>query len=366
MTTKRDYYEILGVEKTASKEDIKKAYKKLALQYHPDRNKEKDAEEKFKEISEAYAVLSDDEKRKAYDNYGHAGFDQRYTEEDIFRNVNFDDIFGDMFGGSIFDMFFGGRRERRGQDIHVEVEINFEDVIKGIKKQVTIKKNTPCDACEGTGAKDAIFKTCETCNGRGAQIRQQRTPFGIFSTQTTCRTCGGTGRTPQKTCPSCEGEGVEYTDHSLTVSIPAGIDHGQMLRIRGEGVAVKNGISGDLLVSVHVHPHELFERDGQDIHIELPLSFSQAALGDEIKIPTLDGQATLTIPAATQSNTTFRLKHKGIPEVNGRGIGDEYIHVIVRTPEKLTKKAKDLLHDLAKENKETLKPQKGILQRMFK
>ena len=366
MSTKRDYYEILGVSKTASKDDIKKAYKKLALQYHPDRNKEAHAEEKFKEISEAYAVLSDDEKRKTYDSHGHAGFDQRYSQEDIFRNANFEDIFGDMFGGSIFESFFGGgRRKQRGQDIQVSVTLDFEDVRHSTEKNIPLKKNTTCSRCHGTGAEGGHMKTCDDCHGRGAQVKQQRTPFGVFQTQMPCHTCNGRGELPEKMCKNCDGDGVEYKEKNIKVTIPAGIDNGQVLRVHGEGVAVKDGEAGDLLVVVSVRAHDLFERDGMNIHIDLPISFTQAALGDEVSVPTLDGESTIKIPAGTQSNTTFRLKEKGLPGLHGRGHGDEYVHVHVKTPEKLSKRGKELLKEFAKENREKLSPQKGFFNRLF-
>ncbi len=368
--SKRDYYEILGIEKTASKEEIKKAYKKLALQHHPDRSKEEGSEEKFKEISEAYAVLSDDQKRKAYDQFGHAGFNQQYSQEDIFRNANFEDIFSDLFGegGSIFDMFFGGGGRRgtpRGQSIQVETTIDFEDVITGIEKTITLKRNIPCDHCKGTGAKDGDFKNCGTCHGRGYQVKQQRTPFGVFQAQMPCSTCQGQGHIPKEECKHCDGDGVIYKEKPLKVKIPQGIDDGQTLRIRGEGVAVKGGIAGDLLVVVHVRPHEYFEREGTTVHLTYPITFTQAALGDDITVPTLEGEATIKIPPGTQSEATFRLKGKGLPTLHGEDIGDFFVHIQVRTPEKLTKRARELLRELAKENKESLKPGKGFFKKLF-
>lgn len=366
--TKQDYYEILGLKKGASKEEVKKAYKKLALQYHPDRSKEENAEEKFKEISEAYAVLSDDEKKASYDQHGHAGFDQRYSQEDIFRNANFEDIFSDIFGGgSIFDMFFGGRggRARQGQSIQAETTIDFEDVINGIEKKITLKKNVTCEHCNGTGAKDGTFTTCTTCHGRGYQTRQQRTPFGVFQSQMPCSSCNGQGKIPKEECKHCEGEGVRYKDHTLNIKIPAGIDDEQTLRIRGEGVAIKGGTPGDLLLTIYVRPHEYFEREGAHIHLTFPITITQASLGDEIKVPTLEGETTIKIPAGTQSHTTFRLKGKGLPDIHGGSHGDEYVHIRVQTPQKLTKRARELLKELAKENKESLKPHKGFFEKLF-
>ena len=307
-------------------------------------------------------------KKQAYDQFGHAGFDQRYSQEDIFRNVNFEDIFGDLFGGSggIFDSFFGGaRRKRKGQDIQTEVFLDFEDVLEDQEKKIKLKKNVACDRCDGTGAEGRQLETCSFCSGRGMEVKQQRTPFGVFATQRPCHNCHGKGSMPKEYCKDCHGDGVRYKETSIDVKTPAGISDGQMLRVRGEGVAIKDGEPGDLIVYVNVRPHELFEREGNNIHIDLPVSFSQAALGDEVEVPTIKGKSTIKIPAGTQSSTTFRIKGKGIPDLNGYGKGDELVHVHVKTPQKLTKKAKGLLEELAKENKEKLKPQKGFFEGLF-
>lgn len=365
--TKGDYYEILSVSKGASKEEIKKAYKKLALKYHPDRSKEEGAEEKFKEISEAYAVLSDESKRKAYDQFGHAGFDQRYSQEDIFRGTNFEDLFGDLFGGSIFESFFGAgnRRAAKGNDIRTDVTIDFEDVINGLDKTIKLQKNISCEHCDGTGAEDGDLVNCSKCHGKGRIIKQQRTPFGIFSAQTLCSECQGKGQVPKNECKHCDGDGILFKEKTIKVKIPPGIDDGQIIRVHGEGTAVKHGASGDLLVVVRVRQHELFERDGIDVHIDLPISFSQAALGAELEVPTLEGTTKIKVPAGTQSNTTFRLKGKGLPDINGYGHGDQFVHAHVKTPQKLTKVEKELLLQLGKENKERLSPQKNFFEKMF-
>ncbi|MDP6641819.1 MAG: molecular chaperone DnaJ [Candidatus Nanoarchaeia archaeon] len=369
--TKRDYYEILGINKNASKDEIKKTYKKLALKYHPDRNKEKGAEEKFKEISEAYAVLSDDTKKQQYDTYGHAGFDQRYSQEDIFRGADFGSVFEDLFGESsnIFDMFFGGnfnrgRRQRRGNDLQYNLTIDFEEAAFGIDKEVTINKDIECSKCQGSGAEHGELEQCSTCQGSGMQKRTQRTPFGMFQTTTTCGNCNGEGEVSKKVCLNCNGNGVEKKSKKIKIKIPKGIDNGQFLRIRGEGQDIKNGSSGDLIVVVNVKAHKYFTRDENNIHLDFPISFSQAALGDEVKVPTLEKEVKMKIPSGTQSHTLFRLKGKGIEDVNGYGKGDEFVRVIVKTPSKTNKKQKELFDSLAKENKEKLKIEKGFLDKV--
>src|SRR3989344_3829562 len=293
--TKRDYYDILGISKNASKEEIKKAYKKLAMKYHPDVSKEKDSSEKFKELSEAYAVLSDDQKRSTYNQFGHDGFDQRYTQEDIFRGFDFssvfDEIFGESFSGdSIFDMFFGSdrrARRRKGNDLRYDLTIDFEDAAFGTKKEITINKDAICDSCNGTGAEHGNMVNCDACNGRGVVTRTQRTPFGMFSTSTTCRNCHGQGQIAKNDCKTCRGRGIVKESKKIKVTIPAGINNGQFLRLRGEGEAVKDGINGDLFVVVNVKPHKFFTRDENDLHLEVPISYSQAVLGTSIEVPTL-------------------------------------------------------------------------------
>jgi molecular chaperone DnaJ len=360
MAEKRDYYDVLGVSKDSSKDAVKKAYRKLAMKYHPDRNKEPDAEEKFKEISEAYGVLSDDDKRQKYDQFGHAGIDSSYTQEDIFRNINFDDIFGGMgFGGggglgnSIFDMFFGGgtraRRAgpRRGSDLRTDIEITLEDAYKGTKTNVTFPRLERCKTCEGSGAKPGTStSTCTTCNGSGQMSISKRTPFGQFTSVTTCEKCRGEGTIIDSPCGDCKGRSLVQKIKKISVKIPAGVDTGSRLRIAGEGEAgEKGGPPGDLYVVIHVKPHETFIRQDTDIICEVPVSFPQAALGDKIKVPTLNGKVKMNIPSGTQSGTVFRLKGKGMTDLGGYGKGDEHVRVIVETPKKLTKRQKELLEE---------------------
>ena len=361
--TKRDYYEILNVNKNASKEEVKKAYKKLALQHHPDKGGDA---EKFKEISEAYAVLTDDTKRQQYDQFGHAGFDQRYSQEDIFKNVNFDDIFSEVFGRSgnnIFDMFFGGgRRERRGNDLRYDLEISFEEAAFGTEKKIKIPRLIECDECGGTGAENKKTVKCSSCNGTGQIRKTTRTPFGMFSQVGVCKECEGSGETAKANCKSCRGTGLREDAKEVNIKIPAGVDNGNRLRINGKGEAIKNGESGDLYIFLTVRPHEIFEREGNNIHLNIPISFSQAALGDEITIPTLKEKIKIKISAGIQSGTILRLKDKGIE--NSYNNGDQYIHVIVKTPSKLSSKQKKLLTELAKENKEKLRIEKGFFDKI--
>lgn len=358
----KDYYGVLGVGKGSSSEEIKKAYKKLALKYHPDRNKEAGAEDKFKEISEAYAVLSDDQKKAQYDQFGHDAFHGKYSQEDIFRGSNFEDLFRDMgFGGSIFEAFFGGRqrgpgsRSSRGEDLSYNLEVEFIDAAKGAKKKIDLKKFEECDACSGSGAKNQELDTCSTCNGAGQIQKSKQTLFGVFAQVTPCRTCSGSGKFPKDECEVCDGAGRVDNKKSISVNIPAGIDHGQTMRITGEGEAgLMGGRPGDLYLNIFVKPHKLFHREGYDVNIEVPISFSQAVLGDEIDVPTLDGKVKIKIPESTQTNTTFRLKNKGIKDLHGSSNGDQFVRAIVVTPSKLSNGQKEYFKKLAKENKEKL------------
>jgi len=363
MTAKRDYYEILGVSKATSKDEIKKAYKKLALEHHPDKGGNA---ERFKEISEAYAVLSDDTKRQQYDQFGHAGFDQRYSQEDIFRNVNFDDIFNEVFGrrgDNIFDMFFGGgNRERRGNDLRYDLEISFEEAAFGIEKKIKIPRLVQCKNCEGTGADMGHLIKCGNCNGTGETRKTTRTPFGIFSQVTICKECEGYGEIAKSKCKLCNGSGLIEDDKTLTIKIPAGVENGNRVRISNAGEAIKNGRFGDLYIYLRVRPHEIFERKGSDIYLQMPLSFGQAALGDEIDVPTLKGNVKIKIPPGTQTGTTFRLKDKGIEASRVRG--DQYVRVLIKTPTKLSLKQKKLLKEFAAENKEALKIEKGFFEKI--
>ncbi|MDP2907123.1 MAG: molecular chaperone DnaJ [Nanoarchaeota archaeon] len=370
--SKKDYYGTLGVGKDATKEEIKKAYKKLAMKYHPDVSKEKNAAEKFKEISEAYAALSDDEKRQQYDTFGSDAFSQAYSQEDIFRGSDFEDIFSDLFGGGdIFDMFFSGRgghgrtRTRRaGVNVRYDLEISFEEAAFGADKTIEVEKNEKCEECEGTGAKDGDTTSCPDCRGSGVYRRTQRTPFGIFSQTTTCRSCGGEGKVVKEACHKCYGKGFVAKKKKITIKIPGGIDTGHTLRLQGEGEPGRGGPSGDMFVMIHVNPHKLFQRDDDDIYFELPISFSQAALGDEIEIPTLKGKAKLKIPPGTQSETVFRLKGEGIKNVQGYGKGDQYVKAKIMTPTSLSKKEKELFEELSKSDKKDLK--RGLFDKIFK
>lgn len=367
MADKRDYYEVLGVDRNASKDEIKAAYRKLAMQHHPDRNKSPDAEEKFKEISEAYAVLSDDEKRSYYDQFGHAGIDGRYTREDIFRDVDFGDIFRDLgFGDfdSIFRRFFGGpfgfgfeRRPygpQQGEDLHYDLEITLEEAASGLETEINVPRTETCSTCRGSGAKPGTeHRKCPTCNGTGQTQRVQISGFTRLVQITTCNKCHGKGTVIDTPCKVCRGTGIERRTRKITVKIPPGVDNGSLLRLGGEGEAgIRGGPPGDLFVEIRVKSHKIFKREGSDIICEVPISITQAALGSEVEVPTLNGRAKLKIPPGTQTGTTFRLKGNGIPHLRGYGHGDEYVKVIVRTPTKLTQRQKELLTELAKEDKE--------------
>lgn len=355
MARKLDYYDVLGVPKNASKDIIKKAYRKLAMKHHPDRNKEAGAEEKFKDISEAYGVLSDDEKRQQYDSFGHAGIDGMYTQEDIFRNINFNDIFGDRGsqGFNIFDMFFGGGRSaqrggpRRGADLRTDIEVTLEDASRGIKTNVSFPRLENCGTCKGSGAKPGTSsKTCSTCRGSGQMSYSKSTPFGNFTSVATCKNCHGEGTVIEAPCSVCKGRGRAQKTKKIAVNIPAGVDTGSRLRVAGEGEAgEKGGPPGDLYVVIHIKPHDVFMREGKDILCEIPITFKQAAVGDKIHVPTLNGKAKIDIPPGTQSGTIFRLKGKGLPDLRGYGKGDEHVRVIIETPKQLTKRQKELLEE---------------------
>jgi molecular chaperone DnaJ len=362
--SKRDYYDVLGVSKDASASEIKKAYRKLALKYHPDRNKNSDATEKFKELSEAYAILSDKEKRKQYDMFGHAGINQKYTTEDIFRSVNFDEIFKDLgFGGfgSIFDMFFGGTRRsrhgpQRGSDLEYRLTITLEEAAAGLERDVRVPRYEKCEVCGGTGAKPGTSPTkCSQCGGSG-QVRLTRTsPFGQFVTIQTCNKCGGRGSVIEAPCSDCRGTGRVRRERKIEVKIPAGVDTGHNLRLKGEGESgVRGGPTGDLYIAIEVKSHKYFERVGDDIIYRTEVSFPQAALGTKIKVPSLDSKIELTIPSGTHTGTVFKLKGKGVPHLNWFGKGDELVEVTVKTPTKLSRRQKQLLKEFAEESGELL------------
>ncbi|MDB5815888.1 MAG: chaperone protein DnaJ [Rhodocyclales bacterium] len=344
---KRDYYEALGISRDASDDDIKKAYRKAAMKHHPDRNLDsKDDGEKFKEIKEAYEVLSDDQKRAAYDRYGHAGVDQSHGAG---GGQGFGD-FGDAFGG-IFDEIFGGRgggggggqRVYRGADLRYNMEISLEEAARGVEKTIRIPVTESCETCNGSGAKPGTQpKTCSTCGGAG-QVRIQQ---GFFSVQQTCPKCHGSGRVVTDPCVTCHGAGRVKKQKTLEVKVPAGIDEGMRLRHGGFGEAgVNGGPAGDLYVEIHIKRHAVFEREGDDLHCEMPISFTTAALGGDIDIPTLDGAASIKIPAETQTGKVFRLRGKGIKNLRSHMTGDLHCHVVVETPVKLTERQRELLRE---------------------
>ena len=351
--TKRDYYEVLGVERSVGEEEIKKAYRKLAVKYHPDKNPgDKTAEEKFKELGEAYEVLCDAQKRAAYDQYGHAAFDRRAAG--FGRAGGFHDpfeVFREVFGGgSIFEDLFGGSQRdpsqpQRGDDLRYDLELSFEEAAHGCEKEITVTKPERCDVCQGSGAEaGSRARTCPTCGGRGQVI----TSRGIFSIAQTCPNCQGAGRVIDKPCKACRGNGRRERTSKITLRIPAGVDTGSRLRSSGNGEAGwRGGPSGDLYVILHVRPHEIFQRDGDDLLCEVPVSFVQAALGDEIEVPTLEGKASIKVPAGTQPGTMFRLKGKGVKNIQGYGHGDLHVRIAVEVPTQLSAAQKTKLQEFA-------------------
>lgn len=352
--SKRDYYEVLGVAKDASKDEIKKAYRKLSKKYHPDINKAPDAAEKFKEIQEAYEVLSDDQKRAQYDQFGHAGPNQGFGGGNGFGGFSSSDF--DSFGfEDIFSTFFGGGRRndpnapRQGADLQYTMTLEFEEAVFGKETDIRIPREETCDTCHGTGAKPGTHpKECPHCHGTGQLNTEQQTPFGRIVNRRVCHYCGGTGKIITDKCKTCGGTGRVKKRRKIHVKIPAGIDDGQQLRVAGQGEpGINGGPAGDLYIIFHVRPHELFERDGDDIYCEIPIAFNQAALGDEIEVPTLHGKVKLKIPAGTQSGTKFRLRGKGVPNVHGHGTGDQHVIARIVTPRKLTERQKQLLREFA-------------------
>ena len=360
MSEKRDYYEVLGVSKDADAKEIKKAYRKLAMKYHPDKNPgDKAAEEKFKEINEAYEVLSDEEKRSTYDRFGHDGLNGQagFGGGQGFGGFGgsggfggFEDIFGDIFGSGFGG--FGGsggssrrRGPRRGADIRQSVTIKFEEAAFGKILKVKINRSEECDECHGSGAKPGTTKkTCPTCHGSGTVQSVQRTPFGNIASQRTCSTCNGEGEINESPCNKCHGKGSVRKTKTIEVDIPAGIDDGQMIKLSGQGeVGEKGGPRGDLYIVVNVQKHEIFTREGYDVYIEMPIRFTQAALGDKLEVPTLDGKVSYNLPEGTQTGTVFRLREKGIPKLRSNSRGDQYVKVIIDTPKKLNDEQKELL-----------------------
>lgn len=372
---KKDYYEILGIKKDATVQQVKKAYRSMALRYHPDRveeDKKAASEEKFKEVSEAYGVLSDVKKRQMYDQYGHAGIDQQYTSDDIFRGADFSSVFGDSGLGDIFSQFFGGGgggggydifgqgqqggspRASRGRDIQYEVEISLEDAFTGIEKAIKIPRNEYCKDCNATGAKGGTaLKKCDTCGGRGQVMMSS----GFFRMQQTCSDCQGQGQKIIEVCPTCQGKGAQRITRNIDVTIPAGVDSNSRLRVRNEGEIGKGG-AGDLYLYINVLPHSIFKRNGHDIHMIQLISFVRAALGGDISVPTISGSVKMKIPAGTQSGKMFRLKAKGMPDLRGGIHGDQYTTVMIQVPEKLSDEERGLLEEFARLNGEEV-PQKG-------
>ncbi len=357
MADKRDYYEVLGVSKDASSDDLKKAYRKLAKQYHPDMNPgDKTAETKFKEVNEAYEVLNYPAKRQRYDQFGHAGVDPSYGGGGAgyggggFGGFDVGDIFESFFGGG-FSGFGGSSRTRnpngpiRGNDINVTLGLSFMEAAKGCKQQIQVQRLEKCDVCGGSGAKSGTTaETCTECGGTGQVKVSQRTPIGVIQTTRTCSKCSGKGKVIKEPCPDCRGMGRVRHTRTLEVSVPAGIDDGQTFVLRGQGdQGVNGGPSGDVNIMVTLRPDTLFERDGFDVWCDIPITFSQAVLGDEITVPTIDGKVKYTVPEGTQSGTVFRLRNKGIQYVNGRGRGDQYVKVNIEVPRNLTGKQKEAL-----------------------
>lgn len=359
-TTKRDYYDILGVEKDASLEEIKKAYRGLALKHHPDRvqaDQKKEAEERFKEISEAYAVLSDPEKRAVYDQYGHTGFDRRYSTEDIFRTTDFSSVFEDLgFSGSIFeeifggssDPFGGGRRSSRGGDIEYELPLAFEEAARGVTKTVTLPRREICPQCHGQGGERI---SCSGCQGTG-QIRQSA---GFMVIARTCPRCGGQGSQVKKACLTCNGDGRVVVERKIEVKVPAGVESGMRLRLGGEGEPGTRR-RGDLYVHLMVKPHPIFRREDADLLIDYPVGFSNVALGSEVEVPTMNGRVSMRIPPGTQSGTVFRVRGKGVPDVHDGRIGDLLVRVTVETPTNLNPNQRKVVEELGKTLGEEVHP----------
>lgn len=355
--SQRDYYEILGVSKSASQEEVKKAYRSLARKYHPDINRDDpEAESKFKEINEAYECLSDPDKRQRYDTFGSAKGGPAFGGFEDFSNFGgFESAFGD-----IFDVFFGGWQNQgakarssaqRGSDLSLELTVEFEEAVFGADKEVEIGRLVGCDTCNGTGLEPGTSpEVCPSCNGQGQIRSEQRTVFGAFVRTTTCPKCRGVGQIITNPCKDCNGQGRKPVHETIKVEIPAGVDNGVTLKLSGKGEAgLRGGRAGDLYVMLHVKPHQVFERQGNDLFCQFPITFPQAALGTEVQVPTLEDFEKIKIPAGTQTGTTFRIKGKGVPSLHSRTRGDIIVQAVIETPRKLTEKQKDLLHELARE-----------------
>ncbi|MBD3202999.1 molecular chaperone DnaJ [Candidatus Woesearchaeota archaeon] len=379
--TDKDYYEILGVSRDATKEEIKKAYKKKAKKYHPDRHQEekkkKEAEEKFKEINEAAAVLGDEQKRAQYDRFGKAGDQFEFSGFDFRDFGNFGGFGGDFDFGDIFDTFFGGgfrgfsrsgrRSSNRGSDLRFDMNISLEEAASGVEKTIVLPRLETCGKCDGKGAENSSdVETCNSCRGTGRETKTRRTPIGLIQTTSTCSRCRGEGTIIKNPCSECDGQGRVKKSSKLKIKIPAGITERSRLRISGEGEAgAKGGHPGDLYVVVHIKPHKIFERRGNDLFLEVPISFTQAAFGDIIEVPTLNGKSKLKIPAGTQTNTIFKMKNKGIPNLNSFGKGDQKVMVVINTPKKFTKKQEELLKEFAKSMGEKSTPSKNFFEKIM-
>ncbi|SKA20060.1 molecular chaperone DnaJ [Sediminibacterium ginsengisoli] len=379
MSNKRDFYEILGVSKSASADEIKKAYRKVAMQYHPDRNPgDTAAEEKFKEAAEAYEILSDADKKAKYDRYGHAAFGPGTSGGGHYGGgMNMDDIFsqfGDVFGEDMFGSFFGGGRGRsnggrargqRGSNLRIKMKLTFEEIAKGTTKNVKVKKHISCTTCSGSGAKDkSSVQTCNTCGGSGQVRKVTNTFLGQMQTVTTCPTCNGEGSTITAKCGVCKGEGRVYGEETISIDIPAGVQEGMQLSMSGKGNAgERGGAAGDLIIQIEEEAHAELQRDGLNVAYDLHISFPDAAFGTQVEVPTIDGRAKIKIPAGTQSGKIFRLKGKGFPEVQGYGKGDQLIYVNVWTPQQISDEEKAMLDKLSKS--ENFKPQPGKSEKSF-
>jgi len=378
---KRDYYEVLGVNKNAPDSEIKKTYRKLAMKYHPDKNKDdKAAEEKFKEASEAYEVLSDKDKKQRYDQFGHAGLDGAFggggfSWGDFTHAGDFSDIFGSGGLGSIFESLFGGSpfggrsrsgRSNRGEDLQINISLTLEEISKGIDKKIKISVKDTCDSCNGTGSADGEVKTCHQCHGSGQVMQTTRSLFGHMQTVVTCPSCRGEGKIIKNKCLKCSGEGRVPKTKTINVHMPAGVSEGQYIRLRGQGNRGKRrGTNGDILVLVHEREHKIFERNDANLICEYPISFSQAALGSEILCPTLSGKVKMKIPSGTQSGKVFRLRSQGLPHVNSVYHGDLYVKVLVITPTKLNSEEKELLKKLGKfDSEKKLRPEKSFFSKL--
>ncbi|MBQ1229103.1 MAG: molecular chaperone DnaJ, partial [Firmicutes bacterium] len=358
MAEKRDYYEVLGLQKGASDDEIKKAFRKMAMKYHPDKNPgDKEAEEKFKEVNEAYSVLSDPDKKSKYDRFGHAGVDPNagFGGGGFGGFGGFEDIF-DMFGGAFgggFGGFGGGQRRanqpRKGRDLQKAITITFEEAAFGTKKTIELSKYVACSTCNGEGTKPGTSKkTCPKCNGSGQMATIQRTPFGQFQSVTTCDQCGGSGHIIEEPCPDCRGEGKVRKNVTISVDIPAGVDNESVIPIRGQGEpGINGGPAGDLYIVLNVKPHKMFKRNGADLYLEIPISFDQAALGADITVPTLEGKVSYKVPSGTQPGTTFRLRDKGIKHLKREAKGDLYVKVNLEVPTKLNGKQKKAIQHMA-------------------